>query len=113
LAERCEFEAILELLSQRHTLSILRLLAAKHPRGFNEIRGALGVNPKTLTDRLKGLMDEGIVSREALNQIPRKVNYRLTQKGMELVEVFKTISAWHEKYPSRGSEAQMSSKREE
>lgn len=91
----------MELLGQKHALSILRLLAEMNPRGFNEIREALGVNPKTLTDRLKDLVDEGVVSREALKQIPRKVNYRLTEKGVGLVEVFKTISAWHQQYSSR------------
>lgn len=101
MSEKCEFEAILGLLSQKHALSILRLLTERNPRGFNEIREALSINPKTLTDRLKGLVEEGIVSREALNQIPRKVNYGLTEKGLELVEVFKTIRIWHEKYSSQ------------
>ena len=101
MSEKCEFESTLELLGKKHALSILRLLAERNPRGFNEIREALGVNPKTLTDRLKELVEEGVVSREALNQIPRKVNYGLTEKGVGLVEVFKTISLWHEKYSSQ------------
>lgn len=101
MSERCEFEATLELLGQKHALSILRLLTQRNPRGFNEIREALGVNPKTLTDRLKELVEKEIVSREALNQIPRRVNYGLTEKGTELVKIFETLSLWHKKYSSK------------
>jgi len=101
LSERCEFESTLDLLGQKHTLSILRLLQSRAPRGFNEIREALGVNPKTLADRLKSLVEAGILSREALNRIPRKVNYAVTDKGAELIEIFNTISVWHRKYSNQ------------
>jgi len=101
MVEKCEFECILQLLGKKHVLSILRVLAELNPRGFNEIRYAVGVNPKTLADRLNDLMREGLVRREELRQIPRKVNYYLTSKGLELVQIFLTIQAWNRKYSKR------------
>lgn len=98
MSENCQFASVLELLGQKHVLSILRLLTEKNPRGFNEIKEEIGVNPKTLTERLKNLVEKGIVSREPLNQIPRKVNYGLTEKGDGLIEIFKNINMWYEKY---------------
>jgi len=101
MVQKCEFEYILQLLGKKHVLSILRVLAELNPRGFNEIRYAVGVNPKTLTDRLNDLIREGLVRREELHQIPRKVNYYLTAKGLELVQIFLTIQAWNRKYSKR------------
>jgi len=85
-------------LGQKHVLSMLRYLADKGPAGFNEIQVALGVNRRTLAQRLRGLVAEGLLERIELRQIPRRVDYSLTPKGLELVRIFKTIRTWNAKY---------------
>ncbi|NHV97561.1 MAG: helix-turn-helix transcriptional regulator [Thaumarchaeota archaeon] len=98
MAGNCEFEATLQLLARKHTLTILRVLAVNSTMCFNEIRRVTRVNPKTLTDRLRELEKEGLVRRSELRKIPREVRYSLSEKGFDLAKVFEVIAAWHRKY---------------
>lgn len=98
MSGKCEFESALQLLGQKHVLSLLRYLSENNPTRFNAIQQALGVNRRTLAQRLRDLVVEGLLERQELRQIPRAVNYSLTPKAIELVEIFRTIRAWHEKY---------------
>ena len=98
MADGCEFGATLQLLARKHTLTILRTLAEKSPMCFNELKRATHINPKTLTDRLRELVEEELVLRREVRKIPREVRYSLSEKGFELAKVFDVIKAWHEKY---------------
>jgi len=98
LSGKCEFESALRLLGQKHVLSMLRYVSDRNPAGFNELQQALGVNRRTLSQRLRGLVAEGLLERKELHQIPRRVHYSLTPKGLELVGIFRTIRTWNAKY---------------
>lgn len=95
---RCDFEATFELLGEKHVLLILRCLLAKSPRRFNELQEALSVNTATLTDRLKRLERLGIIQRRVLPITPRRVEYRLTVMGRDLLKIFRTMMEWRQKY---------------
>lgn len=97
-APRCDFEATFELLGQKHVLQILRALLEKSPRRFNELQESVSVNTATLTDRLKRLETLGIVRRRALRVTPRRVEYRLTPMGRDLLKIFRTMMEWRRKY---------------
>jgi DNA-binding HxlR family transcriptional regulator len=87
--------ALLDLLNQRWTASILRSLKAGQSR-FNMISREHGINPNTLKARLRDLEHEMLVSREVVSHMPPKVNYSLTEKGRELAEIFERLHQWAE-----------------
>src|SRR3954467_2350585 len=70
-----------DLLERRWTLSIL-YASIEGAERFNEFLGALGpVPPTTLTARLTGLVEAGLLERRVLNTKPPGVEYRLTPLG--------------------------------
>lgn len=94
----CPVAATMNLLNEKWTLHILReLLNGK--RRFNELSHRLGgVNSRTLSDRLRLLEEEGIVTRHVINTIPPWVEYELTEKGRDLNSVIEGIAAWGRKW---------------
>lgn len=56
------------------------------------------ITRKVLTEQLKELEDDGIVIREAFSEIPPRVEYSLTEKGIELLPILNSIIVWNEKY---------------
>jgi DNA-binding HxlR family transcriptional regulator len=57
-----------------------------------------GVSSKTLASRLKELEKGGILDRRTYNEIPPRVEYRLTGKGQELVESVMGLLQWMKKW---------------
>jgi DNA-binding HxlR family transcriptional regulator len=83
------------LLCKRWTLHLLMGLSLKQPMRFKEILDDLtGISTKTLSERLQALEKEGIISRKAYSEIPPRVEYSLTKKGMELVRSFEGVKKW-------------------
>jgi len=56
------------------------------------------VSPKTLSQRLKMLEEINFVDRLAFAEIPPRVEYRLTEKGLALVDVIKAIDQFAMRY---------------
>jgi|HubBroStandDraft_1064217.scaffolds.fasta_scaffold03285_10 DNA-binding HxlR family transcriptional regulator len=94
----CDFEATFRLLGQKHVLHILRSLLESSPRRFNELRENVGVNSATMTNRLKQMEGLGLIRREVIRVIPRRVEYGLTPMGRDLVKIFAPMMEWREKY---------------
>jgi DNA-binding HxlR family transcriptional regulator len=97
-APRCDFEATFRLLGQKHCLRILWALVQKSPQRFNELRDSVGANTATVTDRLKRMQNLGLVQRAVIRVVPRRVEYRLTPMGHDLVRIFRPITEWRKKY---------------
>jgi DNA-binding HxlR family transcriptional regulator len=57
-----------------------------------------GFSSKTLAKRLKELDEGGILERQAYNEIPSRVEYKLTTKGQELVESVIYLLNWMKKW---------------
>ncbi len=65
------------------SLEILVLLYTMKQLGFEQARRALkGISPRVLSEKLKLLESEGLVSRDVLSQSPPRVSYKLTEKGL-------------------------------
>ena len=62
------------------------------------------ITRKVLTEQLKELEDDGIVTRESFAEIPPRVEYSLTEKGLELLPILNSIIVWNEKYETMLSE---------
>ena len=76
---------------------ILRDLLLDGPCKFQDLQDSLdGVSPNTLSERLKRLMQSGIVERRLYAEHPPRAEYLLTSKGRELRPVLRALREWGE-----------------
>src|SRR5918999_1516902 len=89
-----------KLITKRGTLEILiPLCCSTNPVRHKQFRQAMkGFSTRTLSNRLKELEKSGILERQRYNEIPPRVEYRLTNKGQELVESVIGILQWMRKW---------------
>jgi len=95
-----ETAKIRKLITNRGTLEMLiPLCCSSKPVRYKEFRKLLkGISSKTLAIRLKELEAAKILERQAYNEIPPRVEYRLTLKGQELVESIINLMSWMRKW---------------
>jgi DNA-binding HxlR family transcriptional regulator len=93
----CALPAALEAMGERWSFLILRA-AFNGMRHFEEMQSTLGIARNILANRLGRLVDHGILSREPMADDRRKVEYRLTQKGAELLPAMLALRQWGEKW---------------
>jgi DNA-binding HxlR family transcriptional regulator len=102
IALMAETARLRSLITKRGTLEILiPLCCTTDPVRYKQFRHALkGISSKTLALRLKELEKAGILERKSYNEIPPRVEYRLTTKGQELVESIINLLQWLRKWSS-------------
>ena len=88
------------MITKRGTLEILiPLCRTTTPVRYLKFRNTMkGFSSKTSAKRLKELDESGILERQAYNEIPPRVEYRLTNKGQELVESVIHLLKWMKKW---------------
>ena len=87
----CPVARTAEIISGKWTLLIIRDLASGVKR-FNQLERSLhGISPKTLSERLRSLEEEGIIVRQTFAEVPPRVEYSLTEKGYDLVGVIESM----------------------
>lgn len=92
------FENAFELLGKRWTGLIIRALLSGQNR-FSDIEEAIpNMSSRMLTERLKELDKEGIIVRKVYPETPVRIEYELTEKGLELKNVMDEIQKWAEKW---------------
>ena len=98
-----ETSSLRKLITQRGTLEILLPLCCSTDsvRYLRFKKTMKGFSSKTLAIRLKELERNGILHRQAFNEIPPRVEYRLTTKGQELTESIIDLLQWMIKWSSR------------
>lgn len=95
LIDRCPIQGVIDVISKKWALLIVAVLGNTSKMRYNDIMNKLqGISPKTLADTLKGLQRAGIVSREAFNEIPPRVDYALTEDGKTLRNVTLPLIQW-------------------
>lgn len=91
----CPLEGIVAVISKKWALQIIAEIGNHGKLRFNEIIASLGkISPKALTDRLKELETAGLLKREAFAEIPPRVEYALTNDGLELRKLIIPIMKW-------------------
>ncbi len=95
-----ETAKIRKLITKRGTLEMLiPLCCTTNPVRHKRFRELLkGFSSKTLARRLKELENAGILERQAYNEIPPRVEYKMTPKGQELVESVINLLQWMRKW---------------
>ena len=91
----CPSRVVLDRIGDRWTALIVGVLE-DGPRRFGEIRDAMGIAPKVLTQTLRALERDGLVTRTAYPEIPPRVEYELTPLGLTLREPLAAIRDWAE-----------------
>ena len=64
---------------------------------FDQIQADLKISRKVLTERLNHLVDQGVLERHPYDQRPR-YEYRLTEKGVDLVDLLMVMTRWGDKW---------------
>lgn len=89
----CPITKAANVLGRKWTLEMIYYLRER--KRFCELQEIVGgVNPTTLTQRLKVLEQAGIIQRYAISNAPRHVEYDLTEKGRDLLSVLYAMGEW-------------------
>lgn len=101
----CPVSLGLDIFGDKWTLLIVRDLMFSGKRHFRELLGSEEhIASNILADRLKKLLDEGIVHKSESPDHKQKAVYRLTEKGIALLPVLLQISSWSYKYRPVGED---------
>ena len=80
-----EGRAFVDLLGKSHVLDMLHFFCnADQPARFNHLKRELGITATTLSRRLDDLVEQGLVNREVFPEVPARVEYGLSQRGVPL-----------------------------
>lgn len=91
----CPLRGIIDIISKKWTLLIINTLGNNNRLRFNQLMHNLdGISPKTLSDTLKDLVTEGLISRKSFAEIPPRVEYSLTKDGQELRKSIIPLLEW-------------------
>jgi DNA-binding HxlR family transcriptional regulator len=94
----------LESFGDQWSLLIIRDLMVRGYRTFKEFEGSgEGIASNILADRLKNLEANGIITAEAAESDGRRVNYRLTEKGIDLAPVLLDLLIWGARHEGAGA----------
>lgn len=106
--ERCPTRQVLDRLADKWALLILDRLRSG-PVRFNQLRRDIqGISQKVLSQTLKKLERDGLVSRKAFATVPVTVEYALTPLGVSLIETVSTLAHWAERHMDAVLAAQQS-----
>lgn len=93
---RCALESAVSSFEGRWKAHIITTLSHNgRPLRFNQLLSMVsGISPRILTVQLRELEHDGIVEREVVSVVPKKVQYRLTDRGLSLVQIFDQLAEW-------------------
>ena len=90
----CPVATTVQLIGSKCKLLIIRNLLVR-PWRFNELRRDLeGISQKVLTDSLRSMEEDGIVTRTVYPEVPPRVEYALSQMGESMRPIIKAMEDW-------------------
>ena len=96
----CGLPSALEVMGERWSFMILRA-SFNGIRHFEDFQAQLGIARNILSNRLQRLVENGILKREPCPEDRRKIEYRLTTKGIDLLPTLIALRQWGEKYGTK------------
>ena len=97
----CPVEYTASIISNKWKVLILRDLFEGTKR-YNELtRSVVGISAKVLTQNLRDLESDGIISRKVYPEVPPRVEYSITNMGLELKEILDVMKIFGEKYQQK------------
>ena len=100
----CPVATTVALIGSKWKLLILRNLLAR-PWRFNELKRDLaGISQKVLTDSLRSMEADGIITRTVYPEVPPRVEYALSELGESMRPVIKSMEEWGTAYKQNNQE---------
>jgi DNA-binding HxlR family transcriptional regulator len=94
-ARKCPSRDLLHRIGDKWTVLVLGQLADHRPHRFATIRDSVeGISEKMLTQTLRHLEEDGLITREVFPEVPPRVEYRLTPLGSSLREPLAALRDW-------------------
>ncbi|MCH5213399.1 MAG: helix-turn-helix transcriptional regulator [Oscillospiraceae bacterium] len=94
----CPVATTVQLIGSKWKLLILRNLLER-PWRFNELQKSLeGISQKVLTDSLRSMEADGIITRTVFPEVPPRVEYALSDLGETMRPILNSMKAWGENY---------------
>ena len=93
----CGLPTALEVMGEKWSFMILRA-SYNGIRHFEDFLGQLGIARNILSNRLTRLVENGILKREPCPDDRRRIEYRLTEKGFDLLPAMVALRQWGQKY---------------
>lgn len=91
----CPSRDLLDRIGDKWSVLILGQLADGEPRRYAQIRnGIAGISEKMLTQTLRHLEEDGLITREIFPEVPPRVEYTLTPLGLTLRKTLKALREW-------------------
>ncbi|MGI0087745.1 MAG: winged helix-turn-helix transcriptional regulator [Nitrosotalea sp.] len=95
----CPIDNTFKIIGKKFTVHILRNMTQLGQNRFNQFLDSIeGINPKTLSVRLREMEKNGIIERSVLAETPVKIEYAITDKGRALKPVLDQMSAFSMQY---------------
>ena len=92
---KCPISNSMDLIGKKFAVLILRNMLVYRQTRFNQFLNSIeGMNPKTLTARLRELEKSGLIGRKVYPEVPPRVEYFLTEKGMALKPVLEQLASF-------------------
>ncbi len=92
---RCPLEYGLQIFGGKWNSRIICVLASKKTLRYSELRSEMAnISDAVLASTLKELINSQIVQRKSYDEIPPRVEYSLTDKGLSVVPILQSICKW-------------------
>ena len=94
----CEIEVTLHMIGGKYKPLILYYLCEHSPKRFGELFAYVKqVSQKTLTNQLRELEADSLVTRTVFAEVPPRVEYAVTEKGRSLFPILELMCEWGER----------------
>ena len=97
----CPVALTVSMIGSKWKLLIMRNLLQR-PWRFNELHKSLeGISQKVLTDSLRSMEEDGIVTRTVYPEVPPRVEYALSELGESMRPIIQSMEAWGTAYKQK------------
>ena len=95
----CPVDNTFKIMGKKFTVHILRNIVMLKQTRFNQFLESIeGINPKTLSVRLREMEKSGLISRKIYPETPIRIEYTVTEKGNALTPILEQMAAFSIKY---------------
>ncbi len=95
----CPIDNTFKIIGKKFTVHILRNMTKLGQNRFNQLLDSVeGINPKTLSARLREMERNGIIEKRVYAGTPVKIEYAVTKKGLALNPILESMAAFSMQY---------------